>query len=69
MGISSVFGIVPALAVMVSLAVAPAVGADVPPDPKDLVKTALVAETQSVAPASTLWVGLHLAIKPGWHIY
>ena len=69
MGISSVFRILPALAVMVSLAVAPAVGADVPPDPKDLVKTALVAETQSVAPASTLWVDLHLAIKPGWHIY
>src|SRR6516165_7660149 len=69
MGISSVFGIVPALAVMVPLAVAPAVGADVPPDPKDLVKAALVAETQSVAPASTLWVDLRLAIKPGWHVY
>src|SRR6516225_10284918 len=69
MGISSVFGVVPALAVIASLAVAPAVRADGPPDPKDLVKAELVAETASVAPASILWVDLHLAIKPGWHVY
>jgi thiol:disulfide interchange protein/DsbC/DsbD-like thiol-disulfide interchange protein len=40
-----------------------------PPDPGDLVKPELVAETASVAPATTLWVDLHLRIKPGWHVY
>jgi len=69
MRISSAFGVVPALAVIASLAAAPAVRADGPPDPKDLVKAELVAETASVAPASILWVDLHLAIKPGWHVY
>jgi thiol:disulfide interchange protein/DsbC/DsbD-like thiol-disulfide interchange protein len=43
--------------------------ADGPPDPADLVRANLVAETSSVAPATTLWVDLHLAIKPGWHVY
>ena len=69
MGIFSALGVVPALAVIASLAAAPAVRADGPPDPKDLVKAELVAETASVAPASILWVDLHLAIKPGWHVY
>jgi thiol:disulfide interchange protein/DsbC/DsbD-like thiol-disulfide interchange protein len=40
-----------------------------PPAPGDLVKGELVAETSSVAPGATLWVALHLEIKPGWHIY
>jgi thiol:disulfide interchange protein len=40
-----------------------------PPDPKDLVKAELVADTASTAPATTLWVDLHLRIKPGWHVY
>jgi thiol:disulfide interchange protein len=40
-----------------------------PPDPKDLVQAELVAQTQSVVPATTLWVDLHLQIKPGWHVY
>src|SRR6516162_5124494 len=69
MGIFSAFGVVPALTVIASLAAAPTVRADGPPDPKDLVKAELVAETASVAPASILWVDLHLAIKPGWHVY
>src|SRR6516164_781275 len=69
MGVSSASGVIPALAVIVSLVAAPSVRADGPPDPNDLVKAALVAETPSVAPASTLWVDLHLAIKPGWHVY
>ena len=69
MGISSAFGVVPALAVIASLASASPVRAEGPPDPKDLVKAELVAETASVAPASILWVDLHLAINPGWHVY
>jgi thiol:disulfide interchange protein DsbD len=40
-----------------------------PPDPKDLVKLELVPETASVAPATTLWVDLHLQIRSGWHVY
>jgi thiol:disulfide interchange protein len=40
-----------------------------PPDPRDLVKAELLAESASVAPATTLWVDLHLRIKPGWHVY
>ncbi len=40
-----------------------------PPAPTDLVKADLVAEATSIAPNATVWVGLRLAIKPGWHIY
>ena len=69
MGIRSAFGAALALALVATLAAAPAARADGPPDPKDLVKAELVAETAAVAPASTLWVDLHLAIKPGWHVY
>jgi thiol:disulfide interchange protein len=65
MGISSALWVVSATA----LAAPAPVWADGPPDPKDLVKAELVAETASVAAASTLWVDLHLAIKPGWHVY
>jgi len=43
--------------------------ADGPPAPKDLVKAELLAETASIAPGATLWVDLHLEIRPGWHIY
>ena len=43
--------------------------AAVPPPPADLVKGDLVAATASIAPGATLWVALHLEIKPGWHIY
>ena len=69
MGISSTPGVVPAIALVAALGAASAVRADGPPAPKDLVKAELVAETGSLAPASTLWVDLHLAIKPGWHVY
>lgn len=40
-----------------------------PPAAGDLVKPALYAESASVAPGRTLWLDLHLAIAPGWHIY
>ena len=69
MGTSSDTWVVPAFALTVALAAASPASADGPPDPKDLVKAELVAESASVAPASTLWVDLHLTIKPGWHVY
>ena len=69
MATSSAFGMVPAIALAAALTTASAARGGGPPDPKDLVEAALVAETQSVAPASTLWVDLHLVIKPGWHVY
>lgn len=46
-----------------------AVRADAPPAPTDLVNPRLVAETGAIAPGTTLWVDLHLEIKPGWHVY
>jgi thiol:disulfide interchange protein DsbD len=69
MGISPALGVVPAVVLAVALIAGPPVSADGPPDPKDLVKAELIAETATVAPGSTLWVDLHLAIKPGWHVY
>ena len=69
MGTSSAFWGVPAYALTVALSAASSASADGPTDPKDLVKAELVAESASIAPASTLWVDLHLTIKPGWHVY
>src|SRR5216683_6232555 len=69
MGVSSALGVGPAIALIVAVTVASPARGDGPPDPKNLVTAALVAETASVAPAATLWVDLHLAIKPGWHVY
>jgi thiol:disulfide interchange protein DsbD len=43
--------------------------AEGPPAPADLVMAELVAEADSIAPGTTLWVDLHLAVKPGWHVY
>jgi len=40
-----------------------------PPAPEDLVKPGLAAETASISAEATLWVDLHLAVKPGWHVY
>jgi thiol:disulfide interchange protein len=57
------------IAILVALAATLSAWAAGPPDPKDLAKPELVAETASVAPATTLWVDLHLRIKPGWHVY
>jgi thiol:disulfide interchange protein len=69
MGTSSALRVASALAVTAALTAASAVQADGPPDPEDLVRAELVAETASVAPSSTLWVDLHLRIKTGWHVY
>ena len=43
--------------------------ADGPPAPADLVKADLISEAASIAPGETLWVDLHLVVKPGWHVY
>ncbi|MBV9202633.1 MAG: thiol:disulfide interchange protein, partial [Alphaproteobacteria bacterium] len=40
-----------------------------PPAPAELVRADLIGETASIAPGATLWVDLHLAVKPGWHVY
>ena len=40
-----------------------------PQSAADLVTPALYAESATVAPGRTLWLDLHLAIAPGWHIY
>jgi thiol:disulfide interchange protein DsbD len=69
MGIFWASGVAPAITLALALTAVSTVRADGPPDPKDLVRAELVAETHSAAPASTLWVDLHLAIKPGWHVY
>src|ERR1700730_189341 len=69
MGIPSVLRIAPAIALTAALTAASPARADGPPDPKDLVKAELVAEAAALTPATTLWVDLHLQIKPGWHIY
>src|SRR5579884_501869 len=39
------------------------------PAPGELVQARLVAESASLAPGKTLWVALHLTVKPGWHVY
>ena len=44
MGISSALGVAPAIALVVALGAGSPIRADVPPDPKDLVKAELVAE-------------------------
>jgi thiol:disulfide interchange protein/DsbC/DsbD-like thiol-disulfide interchange protein len=58
-----------ALAGLVSLLSSGGAPGGGPPAPEDLVKADLVAETASIAPGTTLWVDLRLAVKPGWHVY
>ena len=43
--------------------------AEGPPAPADLVTADLVAESASIAPGTTLWLDVRLAVKPGWHVY
>src|SRR5690242_8329051 len=42
-----------------------------PPAPpiEDPVTARLVAETGSIAPGETVWLALHLEMRPGWHVY
>ncbi|KQT50096.1 thiol:disulfide interchange protein [Methylobacterium sp. Leaf456] len=37
--------------------------------PKDLVRARLVSEAATLAPGRTVTLGLHMAMKPGWHVY
>ncbi len=56
-----------ALAVGLGLA-APSSASAVPPI-EDPVKARLVAESSSISPGETVWVALHLEMRPGWHVY
>src|SRR5215472_5285970 len=40
-----------------------------PPLAGELVKASLYAESATVAAGQTLWVDVHLAVAPGWHVY
>ncbi|HYZ39010.1 MAG TPA: protein-disulfide reductase DsbD domain-containing protein, partial [Stellaceae bacterium] len=57
------------IVVLAALLSASGAQADGPPAPEDLVRAKLIPETTSVATGATLWVDLHLVMKPGWHIY
>jgi thiol:disulfide interchange protein DsbD len=37
--------------------------------PADLVKPALLADVKTAAPGKTFHIGLHLKLKPDWHVY
>jgi thiol:disulfide interchange protein len=58
-----------AVVALLGCLLAPNAWADDPPPPSDLVKAELVAEASAIAPGETLWLDLHLHVKPGWHIY
>ena len=58
-----------ALAGLAALLWTGSASAEGPPAPSDLVKADLISETASIAPGETLSVALHLAVKPGWHVY
>src|SRR4051794_9279024 len=47
---------------------APSSASAVPPI-EDPVKARLVAERSSISPGETVWVALHLEMRPGWHVY
>ncbi|MGE0259375.1 MAG: protein-disulfide reductase DsbD family protein [Alphaproteobacteria bacterium] len=55
------------LALAVAIAVIARAGATLPIE--DPVNPRLVAETGSIAPGETIWVALHLEMRPGWHVY
>ena len=57
------------LALAVGIGVAIPSSAASPPPIEDPVKARLVAETGSIAPGETVWVALHLEMRPGWHVY
>jgi thiol:disulfide interchange protein len=69
MRITSTIGGIMSVALVAAFLSTSAARADGPPAPRDLVKADLVAETAAIAPGATLWVALHLEIKPGWHVY
>jgi len=68
MRIGSVLGSLPRVVAMALAIAAPARAAG-PATVADPVAARLVAEAGSIAPGQTLWLGLHLDIAPGWHVY
>ncbi|CAO4183034.1 protein-disulfide reductase DsbD family protein [Methylorubrum populi] len=44
-------------------------GAMTPAKAKDLVRASLVSESSALVPGRTVTLGLHMAMKPGWHVY
>src|SRR5438270_7853789 len=69
MRIGAILKTMSALAGLVALLSSGGARAGGPPAPEDLVKPGLVAETALIAAGATLWVDLHLEVKPGWHVY
>jgi thiol:disulfide interchange protein DsbD len=61
------------LGMLIGLALAgllPAVAVSAaPPLASELVKASLYTESATVTAAQTLWVDVHLAVAPGWHVY
>src|SRR3984893_11851303 len=66
---SSILRLAQLIALVTALCAGSTARAIEPPNPQELVRVELVAETASVASAATLWGDVHFAIKPGWHIY
>ncbi|BAU93254.1 cytochrome c biogenesis protein transmembrane region [Methylorubrum populi] len=60
------------LALLLTLAapgLAGAQGAMTAAKARDLVRASLVAESDALVPGRTVTLGLHMAMKPGWHVY
>src|SRR2546428_13700258 len=69
MRIARILQILPLVGLTAVLVATAGARADGPPAPTDLVKPDLVPEPPSATPGSTIWVDLHLQVKPGGHIY
>ena len=57
------------LTVAAGLGIAAPSSAFAAPPIEDPVKARLVAERRSISPGETVWVALHLEMRPGWHVY
>lgn len=57
------------LTLAVGLGLATPSSASAVPPIEDPVKARLVAERSSISPGETVWVALHLEMRPGWHVY
>ena len=58
-----------AAGLLLGLLVASVLHADDAPDPQDLVRARLIAETSALQRGKTGWLAVHLTMKPGWHTY
>jgi thiol:disulfide interchange protein DsbD len=61
--------ILTSFATLAALALSVPAASAAPPPMAELVKPELIAESTALAPGASLWLGLHFAIAPGWHIY